>query len=79
MPCKADVIVMEIFDSELIGEGVLGTMQHALAVRSTDNPAAFLNSHRQTLTDTHTHALTRSRMLPCAVASRCRSTSQLQT
>ncbi|RDD44130.1 Protein arginine N-methyltransferase 7 [Trichoplax sp. H2] len=27
--CKADLIVMEIFDSELIGEGVLGTMLHA--------------------------------------------------
>lgn len=26
---KADVVVMEIFDTELIGEGVLGTMLHA--------------------------------------------------
>ncbi|EGD82498.1 hypothetical protein PTSG_03146 [Salpingoeca rosetta] len=30
MPLRADIIVMEIFDSELIGEGVLGTMKHAL-------------------------------------------------
>jgi protein arginine N-methyltransferase 7 len=30
----ADVIVMEIFDTELIGEGVLGTMRHAVQVRS---------------------------------------------
>ena len=30
MPCKADVIVTEIFDSELIGEGILPTMRHAV-------------------------------------------------
>lgn len=30
MPCKADVIVTEIFDSELLGEGILPTMQHAV-------------------------------------------------
>ena len=30
MPCKADVIVTEIFDSELLGEGVLPTMRHAV-------------------------------------------------
>ncbi len=29
MPCKADVIVTEIFDSELLGEGILPTMRHA--------------------------------------------------
>lgn len=29
MPCKADVIVMEIFDSMLLGEGVLSTMSDA--------------------------------------------------
>lgn len=28
--CKADVIVTEIFDSELIGEGILPTMRHAV-------------------------------------------------
>ena len=26
---KADIVVMEIFDTELIGEGVLSTMLHA--------------------------------------------------
>eukprot|EP01147_Barroeca_monosierra_P008531 gene8531-978_t len=31
MPSRASVIIMEIFDSELIGEGVLCTMRHALA------------------------------------------------
>lgn len=30
MPSKADVIVTEIFDSELLGEGILPTMQHAV-------------------------------------------------
>ena len=30
IPCKADVIVTEIFDSELIGEGILPTMRHAV-------------------------------------------------
>ena len=30
MPCRADVIVTEIFDSELIGEGILPTMRHAV-------------------------------------------------
>ncbi|KAL3150295.1 Protein arginine N-methyltransferase 7 [Trebouxia sp. C0010 RCD-2024] len=30
MPCKADIIVTEIFDSELIGEGILPTMRHAV-------------------------------------------------
>lgn len=30
MPRKADVIVTEIFDSELIGEGILPTMRHAV-------------------------------------------------
>lgn len=30
MPCKADVIVTEIFDSELLGEGILPTMRHAV-------------------------------------------------
>ena len=30
MPRKADVIVTEIFDSELLGEGILPTMQHAV-------------------------------------------------
>ena len=30
VPCKADVIVTEIFDSELIGEGILPTMRHAV-------------------------------------------------
>ena len=28
--CKAAVIVTEIFDSELLGEGVLPTMRHAV-------------------------------------------------
>lgn len=30
MPRKADVIVTEIFDSELLGEGILPTMRHAV-------------------------------------------------
>ncbi len=30
MPRKPDVIVTEIFDSELLGEGVLPTMRHAV-------------------------------------------------
>lgn len=30
MEAAADVIVTEIFDSELLGEGVLPTMRHAL-------------------------------------------------
>ena len=29
MPERADVIVTEIFDSELLGEGILPTMRHA--------------------------------------------------
>ena len=29
MSRKADVIVTEIFDSELLGEGILSTMRHA--------------------------------------------------
>lgn len=37
LPCKAGLVVTEIFDSELLGEGVLPTMRHAvpnlLAVR----------------------------------------------
>ena len=32
MPRLADIIVTEIFDTELIGEGVLGTMRHAMKV-----------------------------------------------
>jgi len=31
MQGKADVIVTEIFDSELLGEGILPTMRHATA------------------------------------------------
>ncbi len=31
LPCRADVIVMEIFDSMLLGEGVLPTMADAVA------------------------------------------------
>ena len=30
MPRKSDVIVTEIFDSELLGEGILPTMRHAV-------------------------------------------------
>jgi len=47
MPRKADILVMEIFDSELLGEGVLPTMRHAHQVNST-----------HTHTHTHTHSLT---------------------
>ena len=31
MSRKADIIVTEIFDSELLGEGILATMRHAKA------------------------------------------------
>ena len=30
MPERADVIVTEIFDSELLGEGILPTMRHSV-------------------------------------------------
>ena len=33
LPMPVDIIVMEIFDTELIGEGVLDTMHHALKVK----------------------------------------------
>lgn len=42
MPCKADVIVTEIFDSELIGEGILPTMRHAVKHLLQVCPLAFL-------------------------------------
>ena len=42
LPAKADVVVMEIFDSELIGEGVLPTMRHAMQV-STRTSAQLLH------------------------------------
>ena len=42
MPCKADVIVTEIFDSELIGEGILPTMRHAAKHLLQVCPSAFL-------------------------------------
>ena len=42
MPCKADVIVTEIFDSELIGEGILLTMRHAVKHLLQVCPLAFL-------------------------------------
>ena len=29
MPEKADLVVMELFDTELIGEGLLPSMRHA--------------------------------------------------
>ena len=42
IPCKADVIVTEIFDSELIGEGILPTVRHAVKHLLKVGPSALL-------------------------------------
>ncbi|XP_060213944.1 protein arginine N-methyltransferase 7 [Lycium barbarum] len=38
MPSRADVLVSEILDSELLGEGLIPTLQHAHDKLLTDNP-----------------------------------------
>ena len=40
MPQRANILVAEVFDTELIGEGALGTFHHALAHLLTVSSAA---------------------------------------
>lgn len=47
LPRKADIMVSEILDSELLGEGLLPTLQHAHDMLLVDNPKSV--PHRATI------------------------------
>ncbi len=59
MQQKADVIVTEIFDSELLGEGILPSLRHALSTLAKVCPLVRVRTHHPDDYEEHLDALFR--------------------
>lgn len=59
MPRKANVLVTEIFDTELLGEGVLPTLAHAWKhlLEVWSNVACTCRVHFKCLAQKHSHSV----------------------